>query len=94
MTVNALSTLLQSLDRAVSKAQTAVVQLQQAAQQAQVAQQKIGAASGSSGSSSTGSQGGQKFAPNTGVGYDIIAYDGTIVESNVKANNVNSRVDY
>ena len=70
MTVSALSTLLQSLDRAVSKAQTAVAQLQQSAQQAQAAQQAIQNAK-NSGSSGNGNNNfnpqGNKTVPNTGV---------------------------
>lgn len=70
MTVNALSTLLQSLDRAVSKAQTTVAQLQQSAQQAQAAQQAIQNAQGS-GSNGNGNNNfntqGNKTVPNTGV---------------------------
>lgn len=70
MTVNALSTLLQSLDRAVSKAQTTVAQLQQSAQQAQAAQQAIQNAqnSGSNGNGNNNSNAqGDKTVPNTGV---------------------------
>lgn len=63
MTVSALSALLQSLDRAVSKAQTTVAQLQTAATQAESAQQRINNASGSSGSSGSGSD--QKYVPST-----------------------------
>lgn len=62
MTVSALSTLLQSLDRAVSKAQTAVVQLQQSAQQAQAAQQAIQNAQNSG---SGGGGGSGMSVPNT-----------------------------
>ena len=72
MTVSALSTLLQSLDRAVSKAQTTVAQLQQSAQQAQAAQQAIqnaqNSGSGSGNGSGSGSgNGSRKIVPNTGV---------------------------
>lgn len=71
MTVSALSTLLQSLDRAVSKAQTAVAQLQQSAQQAQAAQQAIQNAKNSG---SGGGGGSGKSVPNTGAG-KVYVYD-------------------
>ena len=72
MTVNALSTLLQSLDRAVSKAQTAVVQLQQSAQQAQAAQHAIQNAQNSGSGSGNGSG---RNVPNTGANGKVYVYD-------------------
>ena len=72
MTVSALSTLLQSLDRAVSKAQTAVAQLQQSAQQAQAAQQAIQNAKNSGFGGGGGSGNG---VPNTGANGKVYVYD-------------------